>query len=357
MTPTLSAIAPIFLIIATGYLLFRTRIVDESVWSAIEHICFYLLLPFLIIRTLSRADLGSVPIVDFMTVLVVAILGMAALLILIQAFVWKRFPQSGPSFSSIFQGATRFHGFVAIAVIGPLYGDAGVTLAQLSGGQAQRVAVARSLVFDPDLVLMDEPLGALDKNLREQMQYEIKHIHENLGLTVVYVTHDQSEALTMSNRIAVFDDGIIQQCDPPPVLYEEPENAFVAGFIGENNRFVGKVIEDNGDTVKVAVDNNAGTVVGKKVNVGGVGERSTLSLRPERVTVNPEPGSLPNIFSGLAEELIYLGDHIRTRFTVLGHDDFIVKIPNSAVHAHLKEGDTVNIGWNAEDCRALDPSD
>jgi len=229
--------------------------------------------------------------------------------------------------------------------------------AQLSGGQAQRVAVARSLVFDPDLVLMDEPLGALDKNLREQMQYEIKHIHENLGLTVVYVTHDQSEALTMSNRIAVFDDGIIQQCDPPPVLYEEPNNAFVAGFIGENNRFVGKVVEDNGDTVKVEVDNNAGTVVGKKVNVGGVGSRSTLSLRPERVTVDPEAGSLPNIFSGVAEELIYLGDHIRTRFTVLGHDDFIVKIPNSAVHAHLKEGDTVNIGWNAEDCRALDPSD
>jgi putative spermidine/putrescine transport system ATP-binding protein len=229
--------------------------------------------------------------------------------------------------------------------------------AQLSGGQAQRVAVARSLVFDPDLVLMDEPLGALDKNLREQMQYEIKHIHENLGLTVVYVTHDQSEALTMSNRIAVFDDGIIQQCDPPPVLYEEPNNAFVAGFIGENNRFVGKVVEEDGDVVKVEVDNNVGTVIAKKVNVGGIGSRSTLSLRPERVTVNPEPGSLPNIFSGLAEELIYLGDHIRTRFTVLGHDDFIVKIPNSAVHAHLKEGDTVNIGWNAEDCRALDPSD
>jgi malonate transporter len=129
---TLGAIAPVFLIIATGYLLFKTRVVDETVWSAVEHICFYLLLPFLIIRTLSRANLGSVPIVDFMIVLVVAILGMAAILILIQAFVWKRFPQSGPSFSSVFQGATRFHGFVAIAVIGPLYGDAGVTLAALA---------------------------------------------------------------------------------------------------------------------------------------------------------------------------------------------------------------------------------
>ena len=229
--------------------------------------------------------------------------------------------------------------------------------AQLSGGQQQRVAVARCLVFDPDLVLMDEPLGALDKNLREQMQYEIKHIHENLGLTVVYVTHDQSEALTMSNRIAVFDDGIIQQCAPPQVLYEEPDNAFCANFIGENNRFLGKVIEDYGDTVKVEIDNNAGTIIAKKVKVEGVGVRCTLSLRPERVTVNPEPGALPNIFSGVAEELIYLGDHIRTRFTVCGHDDFIVKIPNSADHAHLKQGDTVNIGWTAEDCRALDPSD
>lgn len=229
--------------------------------------------------------------------------------------------------------------------------------AQLSGGQQQRVAVARSLVFDPDLVLMDEPLGALDKNLREQMQYEIKHIHESLGLTVVYVTHDQSEALTISNRIAVFDDGIIQQCALPGDLYERPENAFCANFIGENNRLLGNVTEDLGESVKVEIDNNAGIVKAKKINVGGVGSRTTLSLRPERVVVNPRMGSLPNIFSGTAEELIYLGDHIRTRFAVCGHDNFIVKIPNSAVHRHPKKGDTVNIGWNVEDCRALDPSD
>ena len=127
---------------------------------------------------------------------------------------------------------------------------------QLSGGQQQRVAVARALVFEPSLVLMDEPLGALDKQLREQMQYEIKHIHENLGVTIVYVTHDQSEALTMSNRIAVFNDGIIQQLASPEQLYEAPENAFVAQFIGENNTLRGKVSDMNDTTCKVTLEND-----------------------------------------------------------------------------------------------------
>ncbi|MDE0144837.1 MAG: ABC transporter ATP-binding protein [Nitrospira sp.] len=225
--------------------------------------------------------------------------------------------------------------------------------AQLSGGQQQRVAVARSLIFDPDLVLMDEPLGALDKNLREQMKYEIKSIHRNLGITVVYVTHDQSIALTLSDRIAVFDNGVIQQCAAPDVLYEQPENAFVANFIGENNQLIGTVVEDNGDTVKVDV-NNGHIVEAKKVNVEGIGSRSTLSLRPERVVVGPEPHSLPNVFLAKTKQLIYLGDHIRTRFSICGSDDFIVKIPNSAVHAAISEGDEVKIGWKVEDCRAVD---
>jgi len=129
---TLNAIAPIFLIIAIGYLLYRTQIVGEEVWSAIEHICFYLLLPFLIIRTLSRANLGSVPIVDFMLVLVVAIIGMSLFLIVIHIALRGRYPHGGPSFTSLFQGITRFHGFVAIATIGPLYGDEGVALAALA---------------------------------------------------------------------------------------------------------------------------------------------------------------------------------------------------------------------------------
>ncbi len=224
--------------------------------------------------------------------------------------------------------------------------------AQLSGGQQQRVAVARALVFDPEVVLMDEPLGALDKNLREQMQYEIKHIHENLGVTVIYVTHDQSEALTMSNRIAVFDDGIIQQLAPPQVLYEQPENAFVAKFIGENNVLLGKVTEVNGESCRVEV--NGAPVEAKTVNIAGVGKPSTLSLRPERVTLNPAENQFQNVFEGRVKELIYVGDHIRTRISVCGQDEFVVKVPNSAAHAQLREGETVKVGWKTEDCRALD---
>jgi len=224
--------------------------------------------------------------------------------------------------------------------------------AQLSGGQQQRVAVARALVFEPKLVLMDEPLGALDKQLREQMQYEIKHIHDNLGITVVYVTHDQSEALTMSNRIAVFNDGVIQQLASPEDLYERPENAFVAQFIGENNRLLGRVTEINDSLCTVEVEN--ATVQALKVNVEQQNQNTTLSLRPERVTINPPADSCPNIFSAKVEELIYLGDHIRSRVNVLGHDDFVIKVPNSAGHQHLRTGESVQIGWLAEDCRALD---
>ncbi len=224
---------------------------------------------------------------------------------------------------------------------------------QLSGGQQQRVAVARALVFEPKLVLMDEPLGALDKNLREEMQYEIKHIHENLGVSMVYVTHDQSEALTMSNRIAVFDDGVIQQLASPPVLYEEPDNAFVAGFIGENNRLYGQVAGRNGESCSVQLDGGV-TIQALPVNIAGDGTRTTVSLRPERVKVFPDEGEFPNVAQAQVEELIYLGDHIRTRVNLAGNSDFIVKIPNSDDHAQLSEGDTVTVGWAMEDCRALD---
>ena len=156
---------------------------------------------------------------------------------------------------------------------------------QLSGGQQQRVALARSLVFEPRLVLMDEPLGALDKNLREQMQYEIKHIHEKIGITVVYVTHDQSEALTMSNRIAVFNDGKIQQISSPDVLYEKPDSSFVAQFIGENNQLKGKVKSINGENCVITTE-SGDDIHALKINVNNSGDNSLVSLRPERVAIN-----------------------------------------------------------------------
>ena len=225
--------------------------------------------------------------------------------------------------------------------------------AQLSGGQQQRVAVARALVFDPELVLMDEPLGALDKQLREQMQYEIKHIHESLGVTVVYVTHDQSEALTMSNRVAVFNDGVIQQLAPPNVLYEQPDKAFVAQFIGENNKLMGTVKEKNGDSCVIALPDGS-IIHANDINAAAVGGKASLSLRPERVEVEPPEGKYANVFDGKVVELIYLGDHIRTRVSVCGHDDFVVKVPNASGHAQLIEGNPVKVGWSMEDCRALD---
>ena len=225
--------------------------------------------------------------------------------------------------------------------------------AQLSGGQQQRVAVARALVFEPDLVLMDEPLGALDKNLREEMQYEIKHIHEELGVTVVYVTHDQSEALTMSNRIAVFNDGVIQQLASPSKLYEEPENAFVAQFIGENNRLYGRVASVDRQHCQVDLD-GGGTILARNVKVEGAGVRTTLSLRPERVIIAPHEEDVDNKIVGRVEELIYLGDHIRARLAVAGTDEFVVKIPNTDRHSALHEGMEVDLCWAADDCRALD---
>ncbi len=225
--------------------------------------------------------------------------------------------------------------------------------AQLSGGQQQRVALSRALVFEPDLVLMDEPLGALDKQLREHMQFEIKHIADNLGITVVYVTHDQTEALTMSDRVAVFEDGRIQQLDPPDVLYEEPRNSFVAQFIGENNTLEGVIQEIKGDIALVKLDDGS-LIDAKPVNVSAAGERTTVSIRPERVEINPNLG--PNSHSIKADvlEFIYMGDVFRTRLRVAGNDNFIVKTRNRADQERLEPGTTVDIGWLPQDCRALD---
>ena len=226
--------------------------------------------------------------------------------------------------------------------------------AQLSGGQQQRVALARALVFEPELVLMDEPLGALDKQLREKMQFEITHLAHELGITTVYVTHDQTEALTMSDNVAVFDDGRIQQLAPPDLLYEKPENSFVAQFIGENNTLEGVVTEISGDTCVVRLDDGE-ELDATPINVSKVGDRTTVSIRPERVEYNKDriqEGA--HTLKAEVLEFIYMGDIFRTRLRVAGNDEFIIKTRNAPDVERLKPGQQIEIGWLSSDCRALD---
>jgi putative spermidine/putrescine transport system ATP-binding protein len=233
-----------------------------------------------------------------------------------------------------------------------LRGLAGRRPSQLSGGQAQRVALARALVFEPLIVLMDEPLGALDRQLREAMQYEIKRIHQTLGITVIYVTHDQSEALTMSDRIAVFNDGIIEQLAEPEILYERPQNAFVARFIGENNRLPGRVLARNGERCTV----NVGGAVVQAVAVGtmAAGQVALLSLRPERVLLGPASGGSENQFDATIREIVYVGDHIRVRLAVCGTETFVAKVGSALGPRGIAPSDRIRVGWHAADCRALD---
>jgi putative spermidine/putrescine transport system ATP-binding protein len=230
---------------------------------------------------------------------------------------------------------------------------AGRRPAQLSGGQQQRIALARALVFEPELVLMDEPLGALDKQLRETLQFEITNLAHELGITTVYVTHDQTEALTMSDRVAVFDDGRIQQLAAPDELYEKPMNSFVAQFIGENNTLEGIVQEINGDTCIVKLD--SGDIIDAlPVNVVA-GERTKVSIRPERVEFKRERlQAAAHTLKAEVLEFIYMGDIFRTRLRVAGKDDFVIKTRNAPDQERLVPGQQIEIGWLPQDCRALD---
>ena len=229
--------------------------------------------------------------------------------------------------------------------------------AQLSGGQQQRVALARALVFEAELVLMDEPLGALDKKLREQMQIEIKHLHEALGMTVVYVTHDQGEALTMSDWVAVFNDGIVQQIDDPRTIYEYPENSFVANFIGENNNLDGRVTRLSGDECEVTLTTGE-VVMAKAINVARVGAETSLSIRPERLHLamagRDLPDKLPSALRGEVGEIIYGGDHSMIRLARPDGGEIIAKAAAAEVE-NIRLGDKLDIGWDTAHCRALDP--
>jgi len=209
--------------------------------------------------------------------------------------------------------------------------------------------VARALVFEPRLVLLDEPLGALDRQLREQMQYELKHLHQRLGVTMVYVTHDQVEAMTMSDRVAVFSAGQLRQVDEPRRLYEQPDSLFVAQFLGESNILPGIVRQRHGGQCSVALPGGAGVVA----TAVGSGEKVNTAVRPEKVALGAAAAGCINRYPGKVLEVSFLGDQLRVRLAALGREDFIVKLANAPGLPALEPGSAVEIGWRAEDCRAL----
>jgi putative spermidine/putrescine transport system ATP-binding protein len=184
--------------------------------------------------------------------------------------------------------------------------------AQLSGGQQQRVALARALVFEPAVVLMDEPLGALDKQLREQMQLDIRALHKRLELTVVFVTHDQSEALTMSDRIAVFNQGLIEQIGSPRDIYDHPRSKFVAEFIGETNLLEGTVKghDRDGTTIELASSQQL-TVARTDALLPGA--RVLVSVRPERILLGAPSVAVQNMLPSRILDSVYQGDHLRVQ--------------------------------------------
>ena len=215
---------------------------------------------------------------------------------------------------------------------------------QLSGGQQQRVALARALVFDPQLVLMDEPLGALDKQLREHMQIELKALHRQLGITFVYVTHDQSEALTMSDRVAVFNDGLIQQIDRVDRLYEAPINRFVAGFVGDNT-----TLEGHSDGGHGLVLSDGVRLQGRAMGACSAQQAVQASIRPERIALADAQHS-HNLLDATLRDVIYFGDHLRLRCTVPGQTEISVKVPLG--HAsELQAGQTVRLHLPSEHLR------
>ncbi|OCC04871.1 Fe3+/spermidine/putrescine ABC transporter ATP-binding protein [Labrys sp. WJW] len=220
---------------------------------------------------------------------------------------------------------------------------------QLSGGQQQRVALARALVYEPTLVLMDEPLGALDKKLREHMQIELKQLHEMLGVTVVYVTHDQSEALTMSDRVAIFESGEIAQIGSPDQLYNDPATAFVAGFIGENNALDGTVEQVNGDECAVTLPGGL-NVIAKAIGPLPQGASVQLAIRPEQIQLAAEVNGQDNRIGATVDGCIYHGDHQRLLARLANGQILTVKIRPEAVMAN---GAPVDLAWSVGDCRAF----
>ncbi len=230
--------------------------------------------------------------------------------------------------------------------------------AQLSGGQKQRVALARALVLEPPILLLDEPLGALDLKLRKEMQLELKALNRRFGMTFVYVTHDQEEALTMSDRIAVMDNARIAQIGSPAEIYERPRTEFVARFIGESNILRGTVVSAQGGQLTVELD------TGEPVTVAGdrpPGSRVCVALRPERLTLADDagPSAGANVLHGTVSHVIYRGETLHVRVALSGGSELTSALHNQGqLHSPIRwqSGQDVRLTWAVEDGRLLEDS-
>ena len=226
---------------------------------------------------------------------------------------------------------------------------------QLSGGQQQRVALARAIVFHPPVVLMDEPLGALDKNLRFEMQVEIKEIQQRLGTTVLYVTHDQEEAMSMSDRIAILNRGRIDQVGSPGEVYECPANPFVGRFLGEANLIAGAVLGESGNVARLALPGGQELRAPRNHHYGS--GRALLFIRPERVEIAPgtaavvDPGA--NVLRGAVRRCSFLGNILRYAVAVEGADPVTVDLQNAVGVVPLPAGTPVVLRWPVADSLLL----
>jgi spermidine/putrescine transport system ATP-binding protein len=225
---------------------------------------------------------------------------------------------------------------------------------QLSGGQQQRVALARALVLKPRVLLLDEPLGALDLKLRKAMQIELKHMQREVGITFIYVTHDQEEALTMSDRIAVMNQGHMLQVDEPRQIYEQPATRFVADFIGETNFLHGTVSRVDGKWTAVLIDNSITVRAPSITGVSG-GQPVTVALRPEKLNLAPAGKGTGEHIAGTVEEAVYIGTDMRYIVRLTEHSAVTVRlqnIPGEAFTAY-SSGAKVDVMWEGSSSRLL----
>lgn len=246
----------------------------------------------------------------------------------------------------------RVRRYLDLVQLGP-YADRRIH--QLSGGQQQRVAIARALVFEPDLLLLDEPLAALDRKLREEMQLEFRRIQRELGVTTINVTHDQREALVVSDEVIVMDKGVIQQMGPPSATYRSPANAFVAGFIGVTNFVSGTVLSTAGADIVFRSGNEAmGGVWRASDAVPTVGVRVIGALRAEQIRMAADQRALEHLDTrrqGIVTDAIFEGERIVYEVALAASPDSVLRVfdHDLAAHRQFAIGEPVALGWNAQD--------